>query len=536
MTSKLPFKHLLSTGIAGLDEILIGGIRQGNAVIVEGLPGTGRSTLALEFLFRGATHFDEAGYFISLNSSRMGILRNAAEFSWDLNALEERQLLKITEMDAKNLAEDIQNDCVRLRSEVQQFKIKRLAVDGLKGIKPHIEKIGQMTYGEALTKLFRVLQSLGTTCIFTTDLIRGSAIGESGVGDEQFLADTIFSMGNQARGKSVHGFIEIVKSRGQDFFSGRHSFKIMDGVGIIVYPRASVRRGAFNPRDFQATSIERLSVGNTTLDEMLGGGVYKGSITLFTGISGTGKTVAAMQFLMEGARVGEKGLLVSLDEHPQQIHRNADSLGIDLVSEEKKGNIILAYDGPLELNLDEHLQTIKNLVELHKVQRVVIDSLASYELVHPQEAREFIFSLTNYLKKRLIASFYSYESPELLGVSQISKDIKASAIVDNIVLLSYVEISTLLRRAITVPKSRGSKPAQRTKEYLIQQGGITILDDSTISDVPSVPQLPLSSYYGVLARSPTRTSPVIEESLASGTDLPISNMPKPAAQRKKRKI
>jgi circadian clock protein KaiC len=120
-----------------------------------------------------------------------------------------------------------------------------------------------------------------------------------------------------------------------------------------------------------------------------------------------------------------------------------------------------------------------------------------------------------------------------LGVSQISKDIKASAIVDNIILLSYVEISTLLRRALTVPKSRGSKPTQRTKEYLIESGGINILDDQSVENVPAVPQLPLSSYYGVLARSPTRTSPVIDETLASGSALPLSQMPSAGAQRKK---
>ncbi|MBC7740664.1 MAG: AAA family ATPase [Bdellovibrionaceae bacterium] len=535
MTSKLPFKRLLPTGILGLDDILMGGVRNGNAIVIEGMSGTGRSTMAVEFLFRGATQYDEAGYFITLNSSRLGILRDGAEFSWELKQLEDKQMLKIIEMEAKVLAEDIENNFLNLAEELKKFKVKRLSIDGISALKPHIEKFGTMTYAEALLKLFRLLQSLGITSIMTTDLVRSSPIGESGAGDEQFVADTIISMGNQARGKSVHRFIEIVKSRGQDFFAGRHSLQIMNGIGIKIYPRASVRIGDFNPEDFQPTSIVRVSVGNQTLDEMLGGGVYMGSVTLVTGISGTGKTVAAMQFLMEGARTGQKGLLISLDEHPQQIRRNAESLGIDLIGEENRGNIILAYDGPLELNLDAHLRTIKDLVEKHQVNRVVIDSLAVYELVHPQEAREFIFSLTTYLKKRLIASFFSYESPELLGVSQISKDIKASAIVDNIVLLSYVEISTLLRRAVTVPKSRGSKPAQRTKEYLIQQGGITILEDSSISNVPSVPQLPLSSYYSVLARSPTRTSPVIDETLVSGKDLPISNMPKPGAKRKKRK-
>lgn len=534
MTSILPFKRLLPTGITGLDDIMLGGIRTGNAIVLEGMSGTGRSTMAIEFLYRGITKYSEPGFFMTLNSSRIGIIRDGEEFAWPLQKLEVDNMLTIIEMDAKSLADDIIDNCSKLTEKLRQKKIKRVAIDGISALKTQVQKTNTMTYPEALLRLFRILQSLGITSIVTTDLVHSSLIGESGSCDEQFVADTIISMGNQSRGKSVHRYLEVVKSRGQDFFSGRHSVKICNGEGIKVYPRASLRIGDFDPADYQPTSKERSSVGNTTLDEMLGGGVYKGSVTLVTGISGTGKTVAGVQFLMEGARIGQKGLLVSLDEHPQQIRRNAESLAIDLVGEERNGNIIIAYDEPLELNLDSHLQTIKDLVETYKVQRVVIDSLASYELVNPQEAREFIFSLTTYLKRKLISSFYSYESPELLGVSQISKDIKASAIVDNIVLLSYVEISTLLRRAITVPKSRGSKPAQRTKEYIIQAGGIMILDDSTISDVPAVPQLPLSSYYGVLARSPTRTSPVIDEILASGKDLPNSSMPKPA-QRKKRK-
>lgn len=531
ISSELPYKELVPTGISGLDEILRGGLRRGHSLVLEGMSGTGRTTLAMEYLFQGATQFDEAGCFISLNTSRINLIRDCADFSWDLLALEEAQLLRFVDTDAAVLADDLKKGCCLLAAEIKKYGFKRLVIDGISGLDRHFDKTEKLSYLEALTNLFRTLQAAGITSILTVDLKQASSIGESGSSEVHFAADAIISLGNQPRGKSVHRYLEVIKSRGQFFFSGRHSVKISSGLGMRVFPRASVRTGDFNPEDYQPTSDTKVSIGNPILDDMLGGGVYLGSVTLITGISGTGKSIAALQFLMEGARNGQKGLLISLDEHPQQVRRNAKSLDIDLAGEEEKGNIILAYDGPLELNLDIHLRTIKNLIDKHQVTRVVIDSLASYELVHPQEAREFIFSLATFLKKHLIASIFNYESPELLGVSQISKDIKASAIVDNIVLLSYVEISTLLRRAITVPKSRGSKPAQRTKEYLIQQGGISILDDESISNVASVPQLPLSSYYGVLARSPTRTSPVIDESLASGSDLPASNMPKPPTKR-----
>jgi circadian clock protein KaiC len=531
--SSLPYKRLIPTGIAGLDEILFGGIRNQNSVLIEGMPGTGKTTVSLEFLYRGALTYGEPGLFVTLTASKEQILRDAQEFDWNLSELAERGNFKIIEISASKLAEEIEQGSGPLTTEIKKLFFKRIVIDDLQPLKNYFQKLPDKDFGDALLKFTRLLQFCGITALYTTHLKHTSAPGTSGSDDEQFLADTVISLGNSSRGKGVYRFIEVVKSRGQDFFTGRHSYQIKSGSGVEVYSRASVRPGDFDSSDFQMTSTERSSVGNASLDEMLGGGVYTGSVTLVAGISGTGKSVLGMQFLVEGAKQGKKGLLISLDEHPQQIRRNAQTLDLDLEGQENQGKIIVSYDGPLELNLDTHFRTIKELIEKHKVERVVIDSLASYELVHPQEAREFIFALTSYLKKNLITSFYSYETPELLGVSQISKDIKASAIVDNIILLSYVEISTLLRRALTVPKSRGSKPTQRTKEYLIESGGINILDDQSVENVPAVPQLPLSSYYGVLARSPTRTSPVIDETLASGSALPLSQMPSAGAQRKK---
>jgi circadian clock protein KaiC len=164
------------------------------------------------------------------------------------------------------------------------------------------------------------------------------------------------------------------------------------------------------------------------------------------------------------------------------------------------------------------------LIEENDIKRVVVDSIAAYESANPEEAHDFIYALATYFKNRLIPAYFNYESPELLGLSQISERLKASAIVDNIVLLNYVEISTHLRRAITVPKVRGTKIPQITHEFIIDEGGIEVLEDNkgNRKDVMEVPQLPLSSYYGVLSRAPARHSPVIEESIANGEGLPSS--------------
>jgi len=521
---------LIQTGIAGLDHILLGGIMKGNIILLEGMPGTGKSTLALEFLYRGAQEMDEPGLFICLETSAEKLIRDAAGFGWDLPNLVRLNKLKIMSLSPTDLIDELSSDHGGLPQEITNSGLKRVVIDGLAPLRMLGDKTGARPFRETLHQLITKLSSLNITVMLTTELSAPYPIGESGTREEQYLADTVLTLRKQARRRSVHRSIEIAKSRGQDFFSGRHAMKIQEDLGLCVFPRVYARpkRG-----ERQATSTERISSGNASLDSMVGGGLLKGSVTLIGGISGTGKTILGMQFLIDGAKAGEPCLLVSLDERPEQILRNADALGLELRLLHDVGHIFLHYDSPLEVDLDEHFYSIKGFVEKHNIQRVVIDSVAAYESTQPEEAREFCVSLAAYFKDRLITTIFSFESPELLGISQINDQMKSSAIADNIVLLNYIEISTLIRRAITVPKTRGSKPDHRTREYVIEIGGVKILDDKTVEGVERVPQLPLSSYYGVLARAPTRHSPLIDEHVAAGKPMPKSRVPSTSLKPKK---
>jgi circadian clock protein KaiC len=188
----------------------------------------------------------------------------------------------------------------------------------------------------------------------------------------------------------------------------------------------------------------------------------------------------------------------------------------------EEGSIVMHYESPLELELDIHFERLARIIEERRIKCVVFDSVAVYEMASREEAADFLYALATHCKDRLITVYFNYESPELLGVSQISEEQKGSHLVDNILLLSYVEISTRLRRAIAVPKVRGSHNVQETREYVIRAGGIAILDEPTTpdKDASPVPQLPFSSYYGLLSRSPTRRSPIIEEAITQGSPLP----------------
>jgi circadian clock protein KaiC len=196
------------------------------------------------------------------------------------------------------------------------------------------------------------------------------------------------------------------------------------------------------------------------------------------------------------------GLLVSLDEHPAQILRNAATLGLNLQEQVDAGEIHILFESPQELEIDVHFAEIVRLVEKYNIQRLVIDGMTSYSTALADLAlyRDFFHALVAYSKSRLMSTFFNYENPEFLGVSTFMPDFPVSSIVDNIILLSLVELESTLRRCITVVKARGSAHQCDSREYEIREGGIHLLP---IEQAPPV-HLPLSRYSSVLSRAPTR--------------------------------
>src|SRR5450432_148768 len=254
-----------------------------------------------------------------------------------------------------------------------------------------------------------------------------------------------------------------------------------------------------NPHPWARRSV----IGVEALDALLGGGIFEGSTTLVVGLSGVGKTVLGTQILREGAlQQGKRGLLISLDEHPAQIVRNAQTLGLDLQKQIDDGTIHVLFDSPQELNIDAHFAKITRTIEQYDIQRMVIDGMTSYSTALEDQAvyRDFFHALVAFSKHRLMTTFFSYENPEFLGLSSFMPDFPVSSIVDNIILLSLVEINSSLRRCLTVVKARGSPHEFDSREYVIGQGGITLLP----FDEKVAKAMPLASYTGILSRAPAR--------------------------------
>ncbi|MBT2305161.1 DUF2075 domain-containing protein [Variovorax paradoxus] len=504
-------------GIQGLDEVLLGGVHRNNNILVEGAPGAGKTTLGLAFIHAGAALYDEPGVIVSFELDPEKLLRDARSFDWDLQRLIDERKVKIIQTSPAVLLNEFRSSDGAFTAELASIGARRLMIDGLTPLRLYAET-NDKPFREDVHLLTEGLTRLGVTTLVTAERSEGKFEAHA---HERFVFDTIISLTRTEVRRRVHRMLSVVKSRGQDFISGSHSMRIEPGAGVLVYRRAQSR-----PRvdEDQPTSSRRVSVGSAPLDLIMDGGLYEGSITMVTGISGTGKTVLGVQFLTSAVQSGKRALLVTLDEHPRQLIRNAASLGFDLEALVQQGSLFIHYESPLELELDVHFDRMTKLVEKEGIDCIVFDSVAVYETTSPEQAADFLYALADFVKGRLATAFFNYESPELLGVSQISQELKGSHLVDNIILLSYVEISTRLRRAIAVPKVRGSKNIQTTREYVIGAGGISLLDESVVDgeEATPVPQLPFSSYYGLLARSPSRKSPAIEDAVAHGKALPES--------------
>jgi len=500
----MPESDLIKTGIEGLDDILFGGIPRGNVIIVTGSPGTGKTTFGLEFIYRGAQELGEPGVIVTFEVSAEKLVRDAAQFGWDLREPEGQGRLKIISTTRRVFQEEVLQPDSLLLTEATEMGARRIFVDGLAGMARHANGDPR----ELFHILVEALHRESVTAMFTLDAPADRAVGAV---PEDFIADTIILLGRVPVRRAVIRSIEVVKSRGQDYLMGAHSFRVVNGRGLEVYRRAQATRGGGREQAGVTDLATRIPTGIEGLDPLLNGGYFVGSTTLVVGISGVGKTVMGLQFLAEGARRGERGLMVTLDEPRDQMVRNAATIGIDLPREMDRGMIEIWYQSPQEMEVDRHFAELERRVERLDPRRVLVDSLGGYgSMISPSvQMRDFFHAIVSLMRQRQITSVYSQENPEMLGMSSMTGILGISSLIDNILLMNWVELGDTFRLGLTIAKARAMPTGRTTYECEIVDGrGLHVLPRA----VPlAVPSLPFARYFGLLSRSPERRSQETEE-------------------------
>jgi circadian clock protein KaiC len=493
----------VQTGITGLDAILSGGIPRGNVILLEGEIGTGKTTLGTEFVYRGVTEFGEPGVIVVFEMSPDKLARDAAGLGWDLGALEREQRLKIIFTTREIFRQELQQADSLLLEEANKIGARRIFIDGAAGVLP----LGETDSRETFHILVQGLQRENLTAILALEAaaLRG---GDAPSLHEESIADTVIRLNVEDMQRAAIRSVEVVKSRGHDFQMGRHSFRIVDGKGIEVYRRVQAprlsrdRAAAFDP-------TTRVTTGVPGLDELVNGGYFLGSTTVLAGISGVGKSVMALHYIAEGARRGERSVLLSLDEQVPQMLRNAASIGIDLQPAIDSGVVRMYYDAPQEIEIDHHFHKIEQIMEEFKPKRVAIDSLSTYGSslgTQGRVFRDFFHALVALMKEHQIAAVYNHENPEMLGMSSMMGSFAMSSLVDNILLMNFIELGDTFRLGLTVAKMRANPVDRATHECEVVDGqGMRVLP----RQLPAVaPKTAFTGYHGLISTRPERRPPL----------------------------
>ncbi|MBI2874580.1 MAG: hypothetical protein HYY09_05795 [Firmicutes bacterium] len=452
-------------GIDGLDEILKGGIPRGNAILVTGNPGTGKTTLCVQFIYAGAVKFKEPGIMVTFEESPARLIRDAHSFGWDIAAQERGNMLRIVQTSPDTFIRLMQDYQSPLHQEIRNIGARRIAVDSITLFKYQKEL---EIFREQIYSFINMLRNQQALVMLTAE-------ESPQIQSEGYIADTLISLGIRKRLSARWRTIEVIKSRGQDFLTGTHTLEIT-GSGLRVYPRATTVRTPASTRKDKRPPVH---FGVEGLDGILGSGIHPGSVVLLMGSAGIGKTTLALKFLVEGARLGEKSIYCCFEQTAESLIRQGASLGLPIDRYVDEGLVRVIEIDPVELNLNTHFHQLRELFMENGYSRIVFDSMHAYNSALTEdsiEIREFIFKLMAYTRSQGVTSLLINEMPHL-SPATLGTEHAISFIADVVLLLRYVEINAVMRRGLLVMKSRCGPHARDLREFTIDASGITVFDE-----------------------------------------------------------
>lgn len=455
------------TGIAGLDEITLGGLPQGRPTLICGGAGCGKTLFGVEFLARGAIQFGEAGVCISFEETAEDLAKNVLSLGFDLDALVKSKKLIVDhiQLDKNQIAEtgdyDLEGLFIRVGCAIDAIGAKRVLLDTPEALFAGLTNQGILR--SELRRLFAFLKSKGVTAVITGERGEGTLTRH---GLEEYVSDCVIVLDHRLQDGIVTRRLRVMKYRGSTHGTNEYPF-LIDQRGISVLPVTSLGLE-------HIASDERISTGVAGLDEMLEGkGFYRGSSILLSGTAGTGKTSMAAHFVDGACRRGEPCLYFSFEESPNQLMRNMRSIGIDLARWVKKGLLHIHAARPTTFGLEMHLVQMHKLLEQHQPRAVVVDPLSSLIAGGNRlDTESLVLRIIDHLKASGATAFFT--SLTSGGGALEATELKVSSLVDTWLLLRDTESDGERNRVMYVLKSRGMAHSNQVREFLLTGHGVQL--------------------------------------------------------------
>jgi circadian clock protein KaiC len=456
-----------STGVPGLDEVLHGGLIAKRAYLVRGGPGTGKTTLGLHFL-RAGVQAGEAALFIALESSPSQLRADAAGQGFDLEGVTFLDLSPTREFFAESRSYDIFSPAdverdpttQQIVQAVHEGKPGRVFVDAVTTLRYLAPDLFQ--FRKQALSFVRYLVEHGATVLLSSEPT--TSVPDD---DLRFMADGIIDLDTSPLHGVLRRSLSVTKFRGSDFEGGGHSIRLT-GTGMEVYPRLVP---VAHEREFVP---EAIPFGVLEMDEMLGGGLERGTITIISGPSGVGKTTVGMQFMKEAASRGERSVVYAFEEQRETLLERCDSIGIPAREMIAQGTLSVVVVEPLRFSPGEFAVMVRREVEERSARVVMIDGISGYRLtLAGDDMVSHLHSLGRYLKNMGVTVLLMNELHSITGEFRAT-DAGISYLCDNLIFLRYLELDGELRKVIGVLKKRITDFEKTLREIRITPGGLRV--------------------------------------------------------------
>ena len=451
----------LISGNGPLDRVLGGGLPANAISMIIGLPGSGKTIVAQQYVFRNGTPERPSVYFSTVSEPLEKLLR----FGQTLDFFDPGAIG--TSVFYEDLGDTLNKDGLaglteRMAAVLRERRPGLIVIDSFKALNAFSTDPGEF---RRFLHEFAGRLSVSPTASLWVGEYEESEIAS---GPEFAVADAIVGLVTVRSGEREMRLLQVRKLRGSDFLSGRHAYRLSSN-GLNLFPRLA-DHPAEVPYELDKT---RVSSGIDALDTMLADGYWPGASTLIAGPSGSGKTLMGLHFIFNGARLGEPGIVATLQENPIQLQRIVDGFGWSL----EEPGVEVMYKSPVDIYIDEWVYELLGAAERTGAKRILVDSLADLRMTTSDEVRfrEFLYSLIQRCSRAGISLMMTMEIPDLFGVERLS-EFGISHLSDNVVLLNYFIDRGLIKRAMSVTKTRASRHEPEIREFSIDPSGIVLGD------------------------------------------------------------